>query len=158
VLDFHTEVAFHPAAPDYLLLFCLRSDHDRKAQTIFSGIKKTLSGLDSKTRKLLRQPLYTTGIDYSFCGKNAEKGRGPTLSILRGPDSDPVMFFDPDLMVGANEEAQAAIATLKAELDRNRDGIVLSPGDLLIVDNLRQSTEEPVLQQCMTAMIVGCRG
>ncbi|MEG9883084.1 MAG: hypothetical protein V6Z86_00405 [Hyphomicrobiales bacterium] len=31
-LDLHTEVAFHPAIPDYILLFCLRSDRELKGQ------------------------------------------------------------------------------------------------------------------------------
>ena len=34
-LDFHTETAFHEFLPDFLLLFCLRQDHNKIAETTF---------------------------------------------------------------------------------------------------------------------------
>lgn len=32
LLDFHTEAAFHPHLPDYVMLYCLRPDHKRTAK------------------------------------------------------------------------------------------------------------------------------
>lgn len=137
LLDFHTEVAFHPAIPDYLLLFCLRPDREAKAETIFSSIKQVLPRLDARTIEVLKRPDFVTGIDYSFGSENGTKGNGPQLSILSGSESDPLMIFDSDLMVGLNEKANQAILKLKMELDHCKQSIVLKAGDLLIVDNLK---------------------
>ncbi|MEG9883083.1 MAG: TauD/TfdA family dioxygenase [Hyphomicrobiales bacterium] len=56
---------------------------------------------------------------------------------MSGGNDDPLMVFDPDLMVGVGEESGRAIKALKGELDRNRKGVVLKVGDLLIIDNLK---------------------
>ncbi len=87
--------------------------------------------------RVLRTPSFVTGIDYSFGSENAVCGNGPRLSILSGGNDDPLMVFDPDLMVGVGEESGRAIKALKGELDRNRKGVVLKVGDLLIIDNLK---------------------
>ena len=137
LLDFHTEVAFHPALPDYLLLYCLRPDHEAKAETIYSGIKKVLPRLDCEIIEVLRTQSFITGIDYSFGSESGTKGNGPRMSILSGSKNDPLLTFDPDLMIGVNERAEMAISRLKTELDRCKQSVILEAGDLLIVDNLK---------------------
>lgn len=55
LLDFHTETAFHPVMPDYLLLYCLRGDRNNEASTIISSVRNFSSLLDKKTIDTLRQ-------------------------------------------------------------------------------------------------------
>ncbi|MFZ2315109.1 MAG: TauD/TfdA family dioxygenase [Gammaproteobacteria bacterium] len=137
LLDFHTETAFHPFLPDFLLLYCLRQDRHREASTIVSSIREAVDELDPEIVNTLRQPLFKTGIDYSFGSNNGTRGNGPVLSILYGDEKDPLITFDPDLMIGLTKKAEEAQKILKSALDAKRKSILLEPGDMLIIDNRR---------------------
>ncbi len=137
LLDLHTETAFHPFCPDFLLLYCLRSDRGKQAKTIVSSVNSIKGSLSKEFQSLLRQPLFKTGIDYSFGSANGTKGNGATIPILYGSEEDPLMIFDPDLMLGITEDAKEAIKVLKNLLDSKKEGVFLEAGDLLIVDNYR---------------------
>jgi hypothetical protein len=136
-LGFHTEMGFHPYPPDYVLLLCLRPDHDRAAKTITSSVRMTLPELTLRERAILFEPLYRPGIDYSFGSPNGKKGNGPAVPVLYGDPYDPCMNFDFDLMVGLSDEADAAVRALRAATNRARRWVKLSAGDLLIIDNRR---------------------
>jgi hypothetical protein len=45
LLDFHTETAFHPYMPGFVLLYCLRSDHAQIARTETSSTRHMLAHL-----------------------------------------------------------------------------------------------------------------
>ena len=45
------------------------------------------------------------------------------------------MVFDQDLMMGIDEEADDALAEFGRALAAHHDGVVLEPGDLLVIDN-----------------------
>jgi alpha-ketoglutarate-dependent taurine dioxygenase len=45
------------------------------------------------------------------------------------------MVFDADLMVGLDVEADAALQALAAAVAANHVSVVLTPGDLLVIDN-----------------------
>ena len=50
-LPFHTENAFHPQSPDYVLLQCLRPDHERTAALRVGGIRRALPLLTDKEHR-----------------------------------------------------------------------------------------------------------
>ncbi|WP_371785127.1 TauD/TfdA family dioxygenase [Streptosporangium subroseum] len=135
LLDFHTETAFHPHMPDYVLLHCIRPDHERVAKTIGAGIRMILPELSLRDRGLLFEPLYRTGIDYSFGSANGFKGNGPLLPVLSGDPYDPHLTFDLDLMTGLTPEAEIALRNLAAATRKVQRWVRLDAGDLLIVDN-----------------------
>ncbi|TYK52396.1 hypothetical protein FXF68_00970 [Actinomadura decatromicini] len=137
LLGFHTEMGFHPYPPDYLLLLCLRPDHDNEAKTITAGVRMILSRLTLCERAILFEPLYRPGIDYSFGSPNATEGNGPAVPILYGDPHDPFLNFDLDLMVGLTEEAEAAVQALRTAANQVRRWVRLSTGDLLVIDNRR---------------------
>ena len=137
LLDFHTETVFHPFIPDFLMLYCLRSDRNKQAQTIVSSSRKFIRHLDSVTIAELRKKQFRTGIDYSFGNTSQEVGNGPILAVFYGDNNDPLISFDPDLMKGLNKQAEQALKKLKKVVDKSKEGILLEPGDLLIVDNRR---------------------
>ncbi|TAK71830.1 MAG: hypothetical protein EPO11_10925 [Gammaproteobacteria bacterium] len=137
LLDFHTETAFHPYTPDFLSLFCLRSDRHKEAQTIISSIRYFQDDIDAELERILRKPLFKTGIDYSFGSVNGMRGNGPTIPILYGDSRDLLITFDPDLMRGLTDEAEMAIKTLKKIIDKHKRAVVLEEGDLIIIDNRR---------------------
>ncbi|WP_182879523.1 TauD/TfdA family dioxygenase [Microbispora sp. H10949] len=137
LLDYHTETAFHPFMPDYVLLHCLRPDHDGAAKTISASLRMALPRLSLRERAILSEPLYRTGIDYSFGSSHGTKGNGPLLRVLYGDPFDPYLTVDPDLMMGIVPEADAALKRLHAVLHEVRRWVCLDTGDLLIVDNRR---------------------
>lgn len=136
-LQFHRETVFHPFPPEYLLLFCLRPDHDRIAETTYASISHALPLLSDLHRQLLFQPLYSTGIDYSFGNLETVKGNGPVLPVLYGNPADPFLNYDEDLMVAITPEADAALAALKQAIASVYRSVKLDSGDLLCIDNRR---------------------
>ncbi|MEU6681611.1 TauD/TfdA family dioxygenase [Streptomyces sp. NPDC046832] len=137
LLDFHTETAFHPHMPDFLMLHCLRSDHDGIARTILASVRMALPHLSLADRCELFLPQFRTGVDFSFGSANGVQGNGPTLPVLYGNPYDPYMTFDLDLMVGETPHAQQALEALRSAVNKVRRWVRLSPGDLLIVNNRR---------------------
>lgn len=136
-LDFHTELAFHHIIPDYLLLFCVRGDRHNDAQTYVSSVRTSINDVSSELFDVLRQPLYKTGVDVSFGNVNTVKGNGKVVPVLYGDLDDPLMIFDPDMMVPLNDAAENALKEFRAILFKNKTSLVLQPGDLVMIDNNR---------------------
>jgi L-asparagine oxygenase len=136
-LQFHRETVFHPYAPEYLLLLCLRADHDAIAETTYASITHALPLISAHHRDLLFQPLYQTGIDYSFGNIQTIQGKGPVMPVLYGNREDPFLNYDEDLMEAMTSEAGAALEALKDAIASVYRSIKLEVGDLLCIDNRR---------------------
>jgi hypothetical protein len=133
-LMFHTEAAFHPHRPRYLLLLCLRGDRDGQARTTLSSIREVAPLLDDRVLEVLRQPRFRTAPDESYVGGRSTT-LGPAAPVLTGDLDELYLTFDADLMTGTDVEAQAALESLAAAVAEHHTGIVLEAGDLLVVDN-----------------------
>lgn len=137
-LELHTEQAFSKLKPDVLSLACLRGHP--QAQTYVLPAHLLLAQLNPFERKLLRQPLWMTGVDGSFKQEGHEfiegDERGP-LPIIAGAEEDPTIIFDQDLMRGVSEEAHAMVARITEVYHAHRHAHVLQPGQILLVDNIR---------------------
>ncbi len=131
-LLFHTETAFHPHRPSYLLLLCLRADG--VAETTLASIDEVKADLTPATVRILSQPRFRTGIDESFLN-GRENVLGPPVAVLGGDPASPTLTFDEDLMVGTDSEAQAALTELGNAVAARHLRLKLQPGELLIVDN-----------------------
>lgn len=131
-LMFHTEAAFHPHRPRYLLLFCLRGDP--QARTTTASIQASLPRIDPYVLDVLFEPRFRCAVDESYLHGRSNV-LGPPSAILSGERSDPRMVFDQDLMVGIDEEAEEALQILGESLSAHRSSVVLEPGDLLVIDN-----------------------
>jgi alpha-ketoglutarate-dependent taurine dioxygenase len=131
-LMYHTEAAFHPHRPRFLLLLCLRGDPT--AATTLSSIVQLARRLPSSVVDVLFQPRFRIGVDESYL-----EGRTSPLSdpmpVLSGDRQQPNMVFDADLMIGTDRAAEAALQCLSAEVAQCHASVVLEPGDLLVVDN-----------------------
>ncbi len=131
-LMFHTEAAFHPHRPRYLLLLCLRGDP--AATTTLSSITEVRPLLDADQWDLLFQPRFRTAVDESYLdGRVGELG--PAAPVLSGDRDRPTMVFDADLMHGTDAAADAALRALAAATSTHHTSTALERGDLLIVDN-----------------------
>lgn len=135
VLDFHTETAFHPIMPDFLLLYCLRPDHDRLAMTFTASISNMIPYLPLQYRSVLFEEKFQTGIDQSFGSPSGLQGNGPIVPVLSGRRYRPYMRYDLDLMVGLTEVARQSLVEMKRAANLAKDFVYLSAGDLLIIDN-----------------------
>ena len=133
-LAWHTETAFHPYKPRYLLLLCLRGDP--AAATLLCSVADCLPHLDAQTIATLREPRFRTRPDESFLEPGTIGALGAPMAILDRRER-PTFTYDEDLMVGIDPGAQAALDRLRAVVRDHASMIVLEPGDLLVVDNDR---------------------
>jgi L-asparagine oxygenase len=133
-LLFHTETAFHPFRPAYLLLLCLRGDPC--AATTLASIREIMGDLSARTLEVLFQPRFRIGIDESFLN-GKENVLGPRIPVLSGDPAAPTLVFDEDLMVGTDAEAATALVELGQAAARRHARVTLQSGDLLIIDNAR---------------------
>ncbi|MEO6156402.1 MAG: TauD/TfdA family dioxygenase [Ilumatobacteraceae bacterium] len=131
-LMFHTEAAFHPYRPRFLLLLCLRGDP--AARTTLSSINEVLPLLPAMVVDALFEPRFRTAVDESYLHGRSNV-LGPPTAVLTGSRARPSMVFDADLMVGIDAEADEALTRLGAVVAAHHTGVVLTQGDLLIVDN-----------------------
>ena len=75
-------------------------------------------------------------VDESF-GGTPDQPVGPARPVLGGTLDHPELCWDAELTVGETPAAQAALDALGAAVAERQRRIVLSEGDLLVVDNSR---------------------
>jgi alpha-ketoglutarate-dependent taurine dioxygenase len=131
-LLFHTEAAFHPHRPRYLLLLCLRGDP--AAATTLSSAHELMPQLPPQLVDVLFEPRFRTAVDESYLDGRRNTMSAP-MPVLSGDPSRPSMVFDADLMVGTDELANEALRALGQATTQCHTSIVLEAGDLLVVDN-----------------------
>ncbi|MEO8264832.1 MAG: TauD/TfdA family dioxygenase [Ilumatobacteraceae bacterium] len=131
-LMFHTEAAFHPYRPRYLLLLCLRGD--AHARTTLASIFEVLPQLPSDVVDVLFEPRFRTATDESYLHGRASV-LGEPMAVLTGNRNRPSMVFDADLMRGIDDHADEAIRVMVEATATCHTSVALEAGDLLIVDN-----------------------
>jgi L-asparagine oxygenase len=141
-LAFHTETAFHPHKPRYLLLLCLRGEP--AARTLLTSIRQVARFIPAPMRQVLREPRFATSADESFRDLGAgtrpddpapRPWVSPPVPVLSGPDDALTFTFDADLMEGLDPEAAAALEQLRQLVRDHHVGVALEAGDLLVIDN-----------------------
>jgi len=131
-LMMHNENAFHVHRPDYVLLLCLRADHERVAGLSTASIREALELLPARTREHLARPQFSTQPPPSF-----SSGGRPALEhpVLGGDLADPDIRVDFAATTGLTPAARAALTELSSALTAVSCTVRLLPGDLAIVDN-----------------------
>ncbi|MEZ5216909.1 MAG: TauD/TfdA family dioxygenase [Ilumatobacteraceae bacterium] len=133
-LMFHTEAAFHPHRPSYLLLACRRADHEGVAATTFTALADVLGDLDDDTVAVLRSPRFRLFPDESYLDGKPGRWTAP-VPVLRVEAGRTSLVFDADLLRPEDAEAATALETLRHAVDHRQQAIFLRPGDLLVIDN-----------------------
>lgn len=137
-LEWHTEQAFHPELPDFVLLLCLRKDHAGEAKTAVASVPSVLAHIPIIIRQILFQPHFRAGIDFSFGATQAgQRKGGPLVSLLYGYGYDPFMKFDLEQMDPVDRDAMYALRVMKDAVKQVYNYVRLKPGDLMIIDNRR---------------------
>jgi L-asparagine oxygenase len=129
-LAFHTEAAFHPHKPRYLLLLCLRGDP--QAATTYALLDDVLPLLPDRARQDLTREEFTTGVDSSY---NPRPGAVSKLHSVLSSGSAPVWCWDEELTKGSTPRAREALLDLAMAVGACSKAVVLEEGDLLILDN-----------------------
>jgi L-asparagine oxygenase len=132
-LELHTETAFHPFKPSYVLLLCLRGDSG--AVTTYANTEDIVKKISKKSLELLQQSIYATRIDDSF-RSNGEPDFEMIVKILKKNSNDGFdITYDKHFMRGTTSEAQEALDELNKAINESVQDIVLEQGDLLVIDN-----------------------
>lgn len=132
-LALHTEAAFHPYKPDYVMLLCLRGDPT--AVTTYANVDDIIELLDNEMISYLQDSAYRTGVDKSFRGLN-KKYKEAVLPVLKKIGNDEYnISYDEDLMKPTNVLASMALEKLSEAVSKCTKEIVLKTGDLLIMNN-----------------------
>ncbi|HYN34675.1 MAG TPA: TauD/TfdA family dioxygenase [Ilumatobacteraceae bacterium] len=131
-LMFHTETAFHPHRPRYLLLLCLRDDPS--AHTTLASVHDIMDRLPDDVVDVMFQPRFRTAVDASFLAGRPNE-LGPARPLVTGTRSEPTFVFDADLTVGTDAIADDVLIAVRSAIADVETSVVLEPGDLLVVDN-----------------------
>jgi L-asparagine oxygenase len=131
-LALHTESAFHPYKPDYVVLMCLRGDPT--AATTYANIEDIMGRLDEATIKELSLRQFITRIDDSFRTKG-EPDEEIVLPIFEHDTDGWRMTYDEAFMVGTTEKATIALERLRTAIEETVREVTLVAGDILVIDN-----------------------
>lgn len=133
VSDWYVEDTFDAYRSHYVGLLCLRGDP--VAELAFS----TVRGVDLApiAQLVLREKRFTSAAAPSSTAAGVAKRE--TVEVLSGPRDDMRVRFDASGMIeaGRDRQARASLWHLRAQLDTSAVGVVLEPGDLLVLDNRR---------------------
>jgi L-asparagine oxygenase len=132
-LELHTETAFHPYKPDYVMLLCLRGDDN--AATTYVCLEDLLGETDPEILYELTKEDFVTSIDKSFRMNGEEDKLIKTSIIQRREDGYVRLNYDSSVMHGITTTAQLALDEFKKIVSKNVKEFTLSQGQLAIIDN-----------------------
>jgi hypothetical protein len=133
-LDYHCEDAYHDYRPDWVLLMCLRNPDG--VATTFARVADLPLDDWHEFRDVLFEKRFPISPDSSH--SNSDNTR--FVAILSGDPESPYVRVDPAFMPRVIENdptAEKALGMVIDALDRGLHDVVLQPGDILIIDNLR---------------------
>jgi Fe(II)/alpha-ketoglutarate-dependent arginine beta-hydroxylase len=133
-LMWHNEDAYHPLRPDWICLLCLRNPE----HTATSFARMSDVPLDDDSRSLLFQPSFYIEPDAS--NRASESGEvAPPVPVLSGDAGRPFVRLDPAFMTRRpfDDDAGEALDKLIKAIDGGLQNVPLSPGEIMIIDNLR---------------------
>jgi L-asparagine oxygenase len=135
----HVEMAFSEYRADFVVLACLRPDHDRIASTTLASGHRALALLDADTVEVLRQQRFKTAVDESFLRSSNYSETiwiGP-IAVLAGEKERPRLRVDfaETRSIDDDETAATALLALREAAVSIAIEVLLKTGDVLVVDN-----------------------
>lgn len=125
-LSMHQDYYYEDTPPDLTVIFCVKNDEE--AVTTISDLRKSFYELSVEHRSELAKKDFSMGsyenpavfADYAVAEENGKTFR-----------------YDEDLVFPLTHSSATAWESFKKTVELNSSEVVLSPGDLLIVDNRR---------------------
>lgn len=133
--ELHTENAFHPHCPDFVVLSCLRQDHERVARTLTASCLNALARLPRNQLELLRQPLFRIRTPSSFTAAGVGDHTTAPMPVVEETNGAVRVRVDWFNTIPQTADAEQALKGFVAALEAGLHGWALEPGDLLVVDN-----------------------
>jgi L-asparagine oxygenase len=136
-LDFHTEFAWSRIRPEFVLLYCIRNDHDRRARTLVANVGAAAQLLGSK-KELLTRPLFRLGAPDSIQHLlQKEDTWTEPVAVLREEPQPTVARVNFTFVQPETHDAGRALRDFHDALSVVARSHQLLPGQLLILDNRR---------------------
>lgn len=129
-LEMHTETAFHPWRPQYVVLLCVRGDD--RAGTTYAILDEIVDLLDEETIQILHEPVFTTTLDKSFQNPRQPDAVVTTPILFNNASS---MTYDRVLMKPKTEHADIALQKLSQAIETSKKVFHLSTGQIAIIEN-----------------------
>jgi hypothetical protein len=137
-LWFHTDASFHPLAPAFVVLHCLRQDPNKEATTSFASLKDILAQLTPRQREVLREPRFLSdGVEYDYDDVNQRGNRMVKVPLVFGSEEDPFIAYDQDVHRPLDPEASETMRALNLAMETVAQHVKLEAGDVAIFDNRR---------------------
>jgi L-asparagine oxygenase len=136
-LGYHIEVAYHETMrPNYVVLYCLRSDIEKQASTIVVDLRNALAQMPEWAVEELKKPNFVFSLPVSFGG--VAQWSSP-MPVIKGDLSLPecVLDFKGMLAISEDKRCQEALDMLETIMHEteNINNIYLEKGDLLFIPN-----------------------
>jgi L-asparagine oxygenase len=150
-LTWHTEDAFHPFRPDYVLLLAVRNESlvpTRVGALDTSMLSEELLRILFSERFIIKPdnshlPQYNTletpRSDAAFDGILRMHASPAPIAVLFGDRQAPYLRLDPYFMETATDDSEGrqALDAVVAAIDRTMQNVTLEAGDILIIDNFK---------------------
>ena len=135
ILEMHTELAFLENPPDYILLYCVRPDHDNIAETYLYDSFYALKFMSPNEKNILSMKKFKFGVDQG--ATNADKiQQFPCFPIIN-ENHNILLRYDIDLCEATCEESYKAIKKFDKILKRFYFSIKMQENQILIINNKR---------------------
>lgn len=131
-LEMHTETAFHPWLPHYVILLCLRGDTN--AGTTFVDLEELIMHLSKDEINLLHQPIFKTSIDMSFLN-NKQADKSIMMPILYNNGTS--IKYDRNLMTSNDPDGMDVLAKLADLVEKLKVIYYLRSGQMAVIENWR---------------------
>ncbi|MEY2741287.1 MAG: hypothetical protein RL283_1389 [Actinomycetota bacterium] len=133
-LGLHTETAFHPWPPRWVVLLCLRGDPG--AATVWADVDEAVAAMDPRHVATLGEPTFRSEIDPSFCLDGGAPVLTDVVPLVRTGDGWR-LTFDRLGTRATDARGAEALEALGLALEAHVRSVVLASGDLLVIDNHR---------------------
>ncbi len=137
-LLYHTDASFHPLAPAFNVICCLRPDPAREAVTSFAALDDVLAVLTPRQRQVLREPRFLSeGVEYDYDEVNQRGNRLVKVPLVYGAEEYPFIAYDQDIHRPLDSAAVEAMKALDEAMESQGQRVKLEAGDVAIFDNRR---------------------
>ncbi|ONK11836.1 TauD/TfdA family dioxygenase [Streptomyces sp. MP131-18] len=142
-LNFHNDIVhdaigrYDVSNPDFLVLSCLRADHEGVAATHYADARDVVRALDSRTYELLRSPLFRLNAPGSYV-RDVAGGRevlSDLVPMISGPEHFPEISASANGVRAMTTAAEAALDRLQAACRETAHQVYLRPGEALLINN-----------------------
>jgi L-asparagine oxygenase len=137
-LDLHIENAYFENRPDYLALYCLRQDHEKRAKTYLADVRVALQKLSPETIAELRKPVFLVpSPDSHHKAQGGPKWSRPRPLIEGDSFESPTMLFRFPGMKALDHRGEEALLRFAEAINDPEIvfSIALQPGEMLLLNN-----------------------